>query len=144
MPSARHCACSAGSAVLGLYRLGKDMVKNLRFLRLETSLTDKSHNSPQRARRTQSFSLYFSLRLEKFCQSIRIGEWKLEIIQSPISTLYFPISQIKKPKSSVEDEMGLIPRYHLSSQHNKCRALYPDQHQGIAVTGAPVPVYFFR
>ena len=40
--------------------------------------------------------------------------------------------------------MGLIPRYHLFLQHNLCRTLYPDQYQGCAVTGLPVPVYFFQ
>ncbi len=40
--------------------------------------------------------------------------------------------------------MGLIPRYHLFLQHNLCHTLYPDQHQDCAVTGLPVPVYFFR
>jgi hypothetical protein len=40
--------------------------------------------------------------------------------------------------------MGLIPRYHLFSRRTLRLALYPDQHQGCAVTGLPVPVYFAR
>ena len=40
--------------------------------------------------------------------------------------------------------MGLIPRYHLFLQNDKFCTLYPDQHQGCAVTGLPVPVYFVR
>ena len=40
--------------------------------------------------------------------------------------------------------MGLIPRYHLYSGRKLRLALYPDQHQDCAVTGLPVPVYFFQ
>lgn len=37
--------------------------------------------------------------------------------------------------------MGLIPRYHLCSRPFVYRTLYPDQHQGGVITGAPGPVY---
>jgi hypothetical protein len=35
------------------------------------------------------------------------------------------VAEIEKPKSSVEDEMGLIPRYHLSSQQMNATLFTP-------------------